>query len=444
MSPSAFVSSSFSKEDKVVVSKIIKVLKELGIEYYQAQYVPELPDGIVKKIKEHDLFIAILTPGNTKRSSLNTKKPSGNTKTPSDYVKFEIAAAITSEKTVIILREDVVRFQTIYGRYQQQEFNREKLVKGNKKQIKDIKKGITEKCISYGLKIGKIDPELDRRYEFAKSYAQQLGSRILGFFNESLYRNEIKDHAVKNFPTEADRRANNIIVHAIQNETLTMNDGIISEENMANEQEVLKILNDKEFVWIIDPLDGTLNFAYGFPFFCVSLGLIREGKPVMGVLYNPPTQELYCSTIDSQPECIDLKSGTKRQLKLGSTKEKLSDCIVMTHLSSHDIPRKHTINILDDIMRSCRSIRMLGSGQMALATLSLSQFDIFFNFQTNIWDIVPGYVIVKAAGGYVTSSLEGENWDWKSRGIIAATNGVVGEEFRKLLSKKLTESFPTY
>lgn len=283
------------------------------------------------------------------------------------------------------------------------------------------------------------------RYEFAKVQAQSLGSTILGYFNEVLHRNEVRDRAVKNFPTKADIRANEMIIDKIRNDTLIKGDGIISEESIKDLESVERIIEESEFVWIIDPLDGTLNFAYGFPFFCVSIGLIRNKEPVLGVIYNPSTQELYCGRRGFASECFDLKSGTKRLLELKSGKSKLEDCIVMSHLSSNRGTRKKTIAVLDQLMENCRSVRMLGSGQMALVSLALGQFDIFFNYQTHIWDIVPGYVILKGAGGYATSSLEEDNkWNWKSQGILAASNSKIGEEFRKFLYSELKRNFPTY
>ena len=88
---------------------------------------------------------------------------------------------------------------------------------------------------------------------------------------------------------------------------------------------------------------------------------------------------------------------------------------------------------------------MLGSGQMALAALARGQFDVFFNYQTHIWDIVPGYVILKGAGGFATSTLqEDESWVWQSRGIVGAVNPSVGEEFVRFLKRHVQGDFPRY
>jgi len=166
----------------------------------------------------------------------------------------------------------------------------------------------------------------------------------------------------------------------------------------------------------------------------------------MGVIYDPTAQELYSAVSGRQSEAFDFKTGVRRTLVLESGHGKgLSDAIVMTHLSSNADARAVTLKVLDSMMRSCRGVRMLGSGQMALVALARGQFDVFFNYQTHIWDIVPGYVILKGAGGYATSSLQGdEQWTWQSRGVVAAASSAVGQEFAAFLRRHIAGEFPQY
>jgi myo-inositol-1(or 4)-monophosphatase len=429
MSIKAFLSSSFADEDNLIVNKFIEILKENEVECYQARFEPTLPEGIIKAIKENELFVAILTPRNENA--------------PSSYVNFEIPIAIGTGRKVIIFRQMEVPIQEPYSYRNQVEFNRVLLLSDDISEKNKISNALRIHLVRYGLYKGPENNDLKKRYEFALNHAQSLGSEILKFFNDVLRNNEIRNHEVKNFPTEADKKANRIILNSIENDSLTWDDGIISEESVNDPLE--DIITKKEFVWIIDPLDGTMNFAYGFPFFCVSLGLLHNGKPTIGILYNPTTQELYSGRVGYPSECIDLKTGKKHILDIKNTKELLKNCIVMTHLSSDKEPRKKTIDVLDSIAEECRTIRILGSGQMAILSIVLGQFDIFFNYRTNIWDIIPAYVILNGAGGYLTSSLDGHEWNWRSRGVIAAANSAIGEEFRKLLRIKITDpKFPQY
>jgi len=427
--PKAFLSSSFADEDKAVVAAVIGILNELGIEFFQADVVPVLPDSIIGKVIEYELFIAVLTPREGRQIS--------------NSVASEIGMALATNKNLILLRDDNLPVQPFWRERFQLAFNRSAVERLDAKALENLKNGVIRQCQFYGYNLAGPDQELQRRYKFAQDHAVLLGSKVLGFFHDILYQNEVRDKVAKNFPTKADRRANRFIIEAIESDALTKDDGIISEESERDSRRVKPIIEEFEFVWIIDPLDGTLNFAYNFPFFCVSLGLLREGRPVLGVLYNPTDLGLYCGMAGYPSECLNLASGTRQPLALASKKTKLEDCIVMSHLSSNAGPRRKTIEILDAIMDNCRAVRMLGSGQMALASLGLGQFDIFFNYQTNIWDIVPGYVILKGAGGYITTSLSsGDAWNWQSRGVVAASNAIIGEKFRNFLYNRLGSDFP--
>jgi myo-inositol-1(or 4)-monophosphatase len=427
----AFVSSSFAEEDKKLVDTIIKILGEIGFDCKQAKNIPKIPDDAIQMISEYDLFVCILTPRKADQVS--------------PAVSFEVGSAITQNKKLIILREKSVPVQCFYGNNVQIPFDRAALENGDDTHVEEMQTAVQELCDWYGFDLNP-DPEIQKRYDFAKNQVQQLGSTILLYFNDVLYRNEIRNRVVKNFQTKVDKQANLIIKHAIEDHrSLTADDKIICEEDINEPDGVCKTIENNEFVWIIDPLDGSLNFAYGFPFFCTSLGLIRRQKPVLGVIYNPISQELFCGQSGRPSECIDLKTGTKRYLELNSTKKDLSDCIVMTHLSSNREARHVTIDLLDQIMERCRGVRMLGCGQMALASLAIGQFDIFFNYRTHIWDIVPGYVILKGAGGYTASSVMNPAvWSWRSRGIVAAANSTIAHAFCEFLRSKIKGDFPTY
>jgi hypothetical protein len=320
MIATAFLSSSFHEDDAQLVDRFKRILSDLRIDPYQARGVPVLFPDIISQIESHDLFICLLTPRKYRQ--------------PPKWVSFELAAALTLKRPVIIFREDSVPIQEEYAHRNQVEFNREALLRGDATAIQAVKNTISEHCRFYGVPIRGLDPDLDRRFDFAIKQAQAVGSQILAFYNDALRKAKVRDYAVKNFPTEADRRANRMVIEAIVKDFLTKDDGIVAEESINDPKVVREQITEREFVWIIDPLDGTLNFAYGFPYFCISLGLLRAGKPVLGVIYNPTTQEMYCGREDFVSECLDLKSGLRRSLRLHSDKAALSDCVLMTHIST--------------------------------------------------------------------------------------------------------------
>lgn len=425
-----FFSSSFSVEDKPIVDIFRRLLESKGIEVFQATNPYDITEGIIKNIKECELYCSILTPREKDIVS--------------SAVSFEIGVALSHGKNAFIFREDSLPVQTMYPSYLQKPFNSKKLINNDQTELEKIITTIEDLLKQFGYE-GVLDDEIRDRYNFAKEQSQILGVTVMRYFNDIFYPNLVKDKDVKNFPTEADITANNIMMNAIHSDRAFRRDQIISEEDTKAPSAIRKILSQSytDYVWVIDPLDGTLNFAYKFPFFGVSIGLIKDGEPVFGVIYNPTTQEIYCGAKNTHSECINLKDGTKRLLKINSYKKELEDCILMTHLSSKEKPRKVTIDNLNLIANNCRSIRILGSGQMAMLSIAQGQFDIFFNYSTNIWDVVPVSIILKGAGGYVTTSLKEDNsWDFNSKGVLAACNIEIGQKIRQLLHKSIPEGFP--
>jgi len=298
----------------------------------------------------------------------------------SSAVSFEVGVAVHARKNMIVIRQQEVPVQSMYADRAQIPFDRGAVERDDASEIDRLREAVRQLLMWYGMS-EREDPDINMRFELAKREAHQLGSTVMAYFHDSLYVNSVRDGTIQNFPTEADEEANQIIKNAIRRQTLTRSDGVISEEEIKDPSLVKRLVLEKEFVWIIDPLDGTLNFAYGFPFFCVSLGLLRHGTPVMGVIYDPTAQELYSAVSGRQAEVFDFKTGVRRTLVLGSAHGKgLSDAIVMTHLSSNADARSVTLKVLDQMMRSCRGVRMLGSGQMALVALARGQFDVFFNY----------------------------------------------------------------
>lgn len=426
----AFLSSSFSENDRVVVDSLKRILESKGIECFQAENPYKITEGVIENIKECEIFCAILTPAykNIVSSSIS----------------FEVGVALSYGKNAIIFREDSLKVQTMYPNHLQKPFCREKLLNNDPEEIEKIETTIKELLKQFGYE-GLLNESIKERYDFAKEQAQVLGVTVLRYYNDIFYPNLIKDQNVKNFPTEADIEANNIIKTTISSDRTFKKDLILSEEETKNPNIIRDLLNKgySNFVWVIDPLDGTLNFAYKFPYFGVSIGLVKNGEPILGVIYNPTTQEIYCGAKDTHSECIDLKNGTKHLLKLNNYKQELEDCIFMTHLPGAEDPRKVTIKNLNLIMNSCRSVRILGSGQMSILSIALGQFDIFFNYSTNIWDVVSGWVILKGAGGYITTSLKKDNfWDFNSKGVLAACNFDIGQKIREKLYRSINDDFP--
>jgi myo-inositol-1(or 4)-monophosphatase len=149
-------------------------------------------------------------------------------------------------------------------------------------------------------------------------------------------------------------------------------------------------------MWVVDPLDGTTNFAHGLPFVAVSVGLwLREGVGV-GVIYNPILDEMFWATKGQGAFC----NGTALQV---TTTERLDHCVVSTGfpyaIQEHIRP---VMGWLEAALLHCRAVRRFGAAALDLAYLAAGRFDGFYEAMLNPWDVAAGWLLVEEAGGRLT------------------------------------------
>ena len=217
--------------------------------------------------------------------------------------------------------------------------------------------------------------------------------------------------------TEVDEMSERLIIGAIRE--AYPHDAFLAEESghidavpPAGES---RVRPTEQRVWIIDPLDGTVNYANGIPIFCVSIGLAIAGRPTLGVIYDPVRDELFSA-----------QAGLGARLDGAAirhpTKQKLSDCVV-----SLSLPRRGWTERERKIRQRIRVSRVMGSAALALAYVANGRFDAFI--QTgglSLWDICAAGLIASEGGATVTT-LEGGTWfdvrrASKSIGIVAAAS----------------------
>ncbi len=177
--------------------------------------------------------------------------------------------------------------------------------------------------------------------------------------------------------------------------------------------------------WVVDPLDGTINFAHGFPFWAVSIALEHAGKLVVGVVYNPLSDEMYSAaeghgaTRNGQP------------LRL-SAAEKLSACLIATAIPT-DFPESADLQMayFRRFSTGTHSVRRTGSSALNLALLAAGGFDVCYATFMNPWDAAAGVVLVREAGGTV-SNLSGAAYDLYGEEILATNTRVHDESLAAL------------
>lgn len=151
-------------------------------------------------------------------------------------------------------------------------------------------------------------------------------------------------------------------------------------------------------VWIVDPLDGTINYANGIPFFCISIALVADGRPVAGVVYDPARDEAFTGAVDGP----SLRNG--EPIRVGA-KELLADLVVTLAVGGRGTVRKRR-----EALKSIRAHRSMGSAALTLAYVACGRFDVYAQGAgISAWDVAAAGLIAERAGATVTS-LDGGPW----------------------------------
>lgn len=256
----------------------------------------------------------------------------------------------------------------------------------------------------------------DNFLEVAKEAAQEAGKIIAKYFGEE-HDLQTKMGDSSDFATKADGEAEEKIV-----EILTKNfpdHNIIAEEKTRRQ-------NGSEYTWVIDPLDGTVSFAAGLPFFSVSIGLLKNNMPCVGVIYDVLPGDLYTAEIGKGA----FLNGNKMKV---SRRADLSTSVIDTDLG-HRLHREEKVNkYFLPLINKVSYIYSIGS-TMTLAYVGRGNFDGYVS-EAWIWDYVAGAVIIREAGGKVTD-FSGNEPDWtRDRLTVVASNGLIHGQILEALRK---------
>jgi myo-inositol-1(or 4)-monophosphatase len=230
-------------------------------------------------------------------------------------------------------------------------------------------------------------PKLCKEWaSFATDIALSAGDLLRKGFG-SQYKISSKE-GKQNLVTEYDRASENLIVRAIKSRY--PNHSIIAEESG------YYIQKNSQVTWIVDPLDGTVNFAHGIPIFSISIAIVIDREIVCGVVYQPMTKELFSA---QKQQGAFLNS----QLLKVSPTLKIDQALLATGFP-YDIDKNpmHCIERFAEILKIGVPIRRLGSAAIDLAYVAAGRFDGFWEVGLNSWDVAAGILLVKEAGGMVT------------------------------------------
>ena len=223
----------------------------------------------------------------------------------------------------------------------------------------------------------------------------------------------ISQKQVNDFVTEVDQASEQIIIETLL--TAYPDHGILAEES--GQEHGAK---DSEFVWIIDPLDGTTNFIHGFPVYCVSIGLAVRGKVEQAVIYDPSRNDLFTATKGRGAYLND------RRLRV-SKRVRLTECLISTGFPfrpGDNFP--NYLAMLGELMPRCAGLRRPGSAALDLAYVAAGFTDGFFETGLQPWDVAAGSLLVTEAGGLV-GNLTGEADFLDQKECLAGNPKVYGQ-----------------
>jgi myo-inositol-1(or 4)-monophosphatase len=229
---------------------------------------------------------------------------------------------------------------------------------------------------------------------------------------------EYKTNA-SNLVTEIDKKSEATIINFIRKEFPTHS--VLAEESGAHG-------TSSEYLWVIDPLDGTSNFAHGLPIFAVSIGVQKNGEIICGVVYDVMRDEIYYSEKGSG----SFRNGKKLQV---STNDDLRKSMLVTGFP-YDIQDNpdFAIERFAAFLKTSRAVRRLGSAAIDMCYVAAGVFDGFWEVHLQPWDMCAGKLIVEEAGGVVTN-FSGEEIDIYSKQILA-TNKFVHQSMIQVLQAK--------
>jgi myo-inositol-1(or 4)-monophosphatase len=247
---------------------------------------------------------------------------------------------------------------------------------------------------------------LDQTIDTAKKAGEFIRKERNGF-----HVDKVEHKGFNDLVSYVDKEAERIIVDELR--LILPEAGYITEEGTAS-------AGQEDFIWIIDPLDGTTNFVHGIPVYCVSIALMQKNELVVGVVYEINLDECYYAMKGSGAFC----NGSAISV---SAAPALEHSLIATGFPYYDFGQMESyLGILSRVMQKTHGVRRLGSAAVDLCYVACGRVEGYFEYNLNSYDVAAGALIVQEAGGQVTDFSNGTDYVF-GREIIAS-NGKIHEE----------------
>jgi myo-inositol-1(or 4)-monophosphatase len=259
-----------------------------------------------------------------------------------------------------------------------------------------------------------------------QSMAREAGSLLMRYFDQQV-KIEYKGEA--DLVTVADRESEALILGRIRAQFPTHD--VMGEEGT-------RIESGSDYKWYVDPLDGTTNFAHGFPVFCVSLGVHFRGRAAAAVIYDPTRDEMFTAELGQGA------SQNGKPIHVSAT-SRLADCLLGTGFPSQKRHKNPNIHFYHQLTLRTHGVRRAGSAALDLCNVASGRFDGFWEFNLNPWDTAAGVLIAEEAGARITD-FSGGPFQLDSRETLAS-NGLVHDallhEFQEIFAGRGLEELPS-
>ncbi len=213
----------------------------------------------------------------------------------------------------------------------------------------------------------------------------------------------VEEKGLHDFVSYVDKQAEQKLVNGLKE--IIPNSGFIAEEKTAGH-------NNEEYIWIIDPLDGTTNYIHNLKPYAISIALQHKSKTILGVIYELGADEIFYSWQGTEAFC------NQKQIKVTNAKN-ISQGLIATGFHINDFNRLHNhLQVVEQVVKNSHGIRRHGSAATDLAYVAAGRFDGFFEYGLSAWDVAAGAFLVQQAGGKVSDYI-GENNYLYGREIIA-------------------------
>jgi myo-inositol-1(or 4)-monophosphatase len=248
--------------------------------------------------------------------------------------------------------------------------------------------------------------------------ARKGGDTALRQFRR-VHQLKVRSKARNDFVTQVDIAAEEAIIETISERY--PDHAFLAEESGQR--------GDGEYVWVIDPLDGTTNYIHGFPVFAVSIALRIKGRIEVGAIYDPNRQEIF-TAMRGQGAQVD-----GHRIRVASRRD-LEGTLIGTGFPyrSHEFMQPY-LGMLESVLRETAGVRRPGAAALDLAYVAAGRLDGFWEFGLREWDIAAGSLLIREAGGLI-SELYGDG-DYLQSGNVVAGSPKVHDALRKLLTPHL-------